>query len=61
MIGSMIQQNFGENIQHHGYGIFDMDTKTYEFHDLKNDQPFLHFKIQDIEDIEKDKEHLVNG
>ena len=29
MIGSLIQQNFGENIKHHGYGIFDMETKKY--------------------------------
>jgi DNA repair exonuclease SbcCD nuclease subunit len=60
MIGSLIQQNFGESVKNHGYGIFNMDTKKYTFCDLENNQPFLHFKIQDIEDIEKESEHLVN-
>jgi DNA repair exonuclease SbcCD nuclease subunit len=60
MIGSLIQQNFGENIKNHGYGIFDMETKKYSFHDLENKQPFLHFRINDIKDIETESEHLVN-
>jgi DNA repair exonuclease SbcCD nuclease subunit len=61
MIGSLIQQNFGENIKNHGYGLFDMSTKKYTFHDLKNEQPFLHFTINDIKDIETESEHLVNS
>jgi len=61
MIGSMIQQNFGEGVKHHGYGMFDMETKKYTFHDLPNEQPFLHFRINDIEDIENDTENLVNS
>ena len=61
MIGSLIQQNFGENIKHHGYGIFDVETKKYEFHDLPNNQPFLHYRINDIKDIETESEQLVNS
>jgi len=60
MIGSLIQQDFGENVKHHGYGIFDMTTKKYEFHELENSRPFLHFKINDIKDIETETENLVN-
>lgn len=60
MIGSMIQQNFGEKIFNHGYGIFDMETKKYSFFDLQNDQPFLHFRISDIKDIENEREEFVN-
>jgi len=60
MVGSLIQQNFGETIKHHGYGIYDVNTDEYVFHDLKNEQPFLHFKINDIKDIEDEKEELVN-
>jgi hypothetical protein len=59
-IGSFLQQNFGETVKHHGYGIFDMNTKKYTFYDLPNDQPFLHFKINDIKDIETEREQLVN-
>jgi DNA repair exonuclease SbcCD nuclease subunit len=60
MIGSLIQQDFGENIKNHGYGVFDMETKKYTFHDLPNDQPFLHYRINDIKDIETESEQLVN-
>jgi DNA repair exonuclease SbcCD nuclease subunit len=60
MIGSLIQQNFGETVKHHGYGIYDVETNEYTFHDLENEQPFLHFNITDIKDIEDGKEELVN-
>ncbi|WP_282459053.1 hypothetical protein, partial [Mycoplasmopsis arginini] len=60
MIGSMIQQNFGESVKHHGYGIYDVSTNNYTFHDMVNEQPFLHFKIKDITDIENEKEELLN-
>ena len=60
MIGSLIQQNFGETVKHHGYGIYDIKTDVYTFHDMENEQPFLHFKISDINDIENEKEELVN-
>jgi DNA repair exonuclease SbcCD nuclease subunit len=61
MVGSLIQQNFGETVKHHGYGVYDMDTNEYTFHDLPNEQPFLHFKIKDINDIENEKEEFVNA
>ena len=60
MIGSLIQQNFGETVKHHGYGIYDVETDNYTFYDIENEQPFLHFKINDINDIENEKEELVN-
>jgi len=61
MVGSLIQQDFGESIKNHGYGIFDMKTKEYTFYDLKNERPFLHYRINDIKDIETESEHLVNS
>ena len=60
MIGSLIQQNFGETVKHHGYGIYDVLTDEYTFYDLPNEQPFLHFTINDIKDIEDEKEQHVN-
>lgn len=60
MIGSLIQQNFGETVKHHGYGIYNMETNEYTFHDLPNEQPFLHFTISDINDIENGEEVHVN-
>jgi len=60
MVGSLIQQNFGETVKHHGYGIYDVTTNEYTFHDLPNEQPFLHFRINDIKDIENETEEHVN-
>jgi len=60
MVGSLIQQNFGETVKHHGYGVYDVETNEYEFHDLPNEQPFLHFRINDIKDIENETEEHVN-
>jgi len=61
MVGSLIQQNFGETVKHHGYGIYDVEFDRYEFFDLTNEQPFLHFSILDIKDIEDEKEELLNA
>ena len=60
MVGSLIQQNFGETVKHHGYGIYNVETDEYTFHDLPNEQPFLHFTISDIKDIENGEEVHVN-
>ena len=27
--GSLVQQNFGETVKHHGYGIYDVETNEY--------------------------------
>jgi len=60
MVGSTIQQNFGESITKHGFGIYSVDEDTYEFVDLTNPRPFLSFKITNIEDLEKGHEQLTN-
>ncbi len=60
MIGSLIQQNFGETVNYHGYGMYDVETNEYTTHDIKNEQPFLHFSISDISDIENEEENLLN-
>ena len=60
MIGSLIQQNFGETVNYHGYGVYNLETKEYTTHDIENEQPFLHFSISDIKDIEDETEELLN-
>ena len=57
MIGSTVQQNYGETINKHGYGIYDVDQNKYEF----NPKPFLSFKINSIEDLVDGTERLVNA
>lgn len=60
-IGSLIQQDMGESVNEHGYGVYDIDEDEYTFHEIPNESPFLHFKITDIDDIENDAEILLNG
>jgi DNA repair exonuclease SbcCD nuclease subunit len=60
MIGSPIQQNIGESIGRHGYGIYDISTKEYSYVDLPNPKPFLKFSIKSFEDIENGSEKLQN-
>jgi hypothetical protein len=59
-IGSMIQQNIGESIGRHGYGIYDVETKDYFYVDVHNPKPFLKFSIKSFEDIENGTERLQN-
>jgi DNA repair exonuclease SbcCD nuclease subunit len=60
MVGSALQQNIGESIGRHGYGIYDVDTKDYKYVDLHNPKPFLKFSIKSFEDIENGTEQLKN-
>ncbi len=60
MIGSPIQQNIGESIGRHGYGIYDVETQEYSYVDLPNPKPFMKFSIKSFEDIENGIEKLVN-
>ena len=60
MVGSCIQQNIGESIGRHGYGIYDVVTKDYQYVDLFNPRPFLKFEIKSFEDLENGTEKLKN-
>jgi len=60
MIGSTIQQNFGETIRKHGYGVYQVDTDQYDFVDLPNPKPFLSFYINSIDCLMEGTEKLVN-
>jgi DNA repair exonuclease SbcCD nuclease subunit len=60
MIGSPIQQNIGESVGRHGYGIYDVESKKYTYVDLDNPKPFLKFFIKSFEDIENGTERLQN-
>lgn len=60
MVGSTVQQNFGESIRKHGYGVYTVREDKYEFVDLPNPKPYLSFKIESIEDLENGTEKLLN-
>lgn len=61
MIGSTVQQGFGENLKYHGYGVYDVENDVYDFVDLPNPKPFLKFKIEGIDDLVSGSEKLVNA
>jgi len=60
MIGSTIQQNFGERVTKHGYGVYDIEKDQYDFVDLPNPKPFLSFYINSIDNLVDGTEKLVN-
>jgi DNA repair exonuclease SbcCD nuclease subunit len=58
---SLIQQNNGESIHGHGFVVWDVEECDYEFIELENENyGFYKFAVNDIEDIENDKETLIN-
>jgi DNA repair exonuclease SbcCD nuclease subunit len=60
MIGSTIQQNIGESIGRHGYGVYEIKTKNYQYVNLENPKPFMKFAIKSFEDIINGSELLTN-
>ena len=58
--GSLLQQNFGEKITKHGYGVYDLESDQYDFIDLPNPKPFLSFYINSIDNLVEGTEKLVN-
>lgn len=60
MVGSAIQQNYGETLSKHGFGIYDVENDKYEFVDIFNPKPFLSFKIKSFDDIVNGTEKLAN-
>lgn len=58
-VGSMIQQNHGEGIRGHGYSLWDLNTRTYDFSELHNDYGYFTIEIHkgklasDLSDLPK--------
>jgi DNA repair exonuclease SbcCD nuclease subunit len=61
MVGSTVQQNYGETINKHGFGIYELENDKYEFVDLENPKPFLSFKLKSFDDIINGTEKLANS
>lgn len=58
---SLIQQNFGESVNKHGYLIWDVESRTYIEKDIQTRYGFYQFKVKSVDDIENNKEVLTNG
>ena len=58
--GSLIQQDFGETVSEHGFAVWDLENRSYSFVDVENDYPMYSIGIESMNDIENDKETLLN-
>jgi DNA repair exonuclease SbcCD nuclease subunit len=58
--GSLVQQDFGENISKHGFLVWDVLGKTFDEYDVENKHLMYKFKITSLEDLENNLETLVN-
>jgi DNA repair exonuclease SbcCD nuclease subunit len=58
--GSLIQQTFGETVSQHGFAVWDVESMTCKFIDMDTDYGLYDVEIDNIDDIDEDKERLIN-
>lgn len=58
--GSTIQKNYGESLSQHGFAVWNMENLTFTFVDVPSDYGYVDITINDMKDIEEDKEILNN-
>ena len=58
--GSLIQQSYGETISQHGFAVWNLEDMSYKFIDIDNDYGLYDIEINNIDDIDEDKEKLIN-
>jgi len=58
--GSLIQQTFGETVSQHGFVVWNIEDMTHTFVDLDSEYGLYNVEIESIDDIDNDKERLIN-
>ena len=58
--GSLFQKDAGENITGHGFVIWDVETMTYRLHEVENSYRIFKYQISSYEDVQENKEILIN-
>lgn len=58
--GSLIQQDNNENVTGHGYVLWNLEDETHEDKDIPSEYGYYKFSIKSIDDIDEDKERLLN-
>lgn len=58
--GSLIQQTYGETISQHGFAVWNLEDMSYEFVDIDSEYGLYDVEISNINDIDEDKERLIN-
>ena len=59
MVGSFTQLDYRENIDEHGYCIFNVQDGSYSFVNIPSNVKYMTFQITDIEDIQNGTEKLL--
>ena len=58
--GSLIQQTFGETVTQHGFCVWNLEEKTHRFIDLDTEYGLYDFQISGVDDMDENKETLLN-
>lgn len=58
--GSLIQQTFGETVTQHGFCVWNLEEKTHRFIDLDTEYGLYDFQISGVNDMDENKETLIN-
>lgn len=58
--GSLIQQTFGETISQHGFAVWNLEDMTYKFEDIESNYSLYDMEIDNFDDIDNNKEKLIN-
>ena len=57
---SLVQQNFGESVDKHGFLLWDLQSKTFDEYDIETNYGFYQFKINSLEELANGEERLTN-
>lgn len=58
--GSLIQQTYGETVSQHGFAVWNVEDMSYKFVDIESDYGLYDVEIDNVDDVDKDKERLIN-
>ena len=58
--GSLIQQTYGETVSQHGFAVWNVEDMSCKFIDIDSDYGLYDIEINNIDDIDEDKERLIN-
>ena len=58
--GSLIQQRIDETITKHGFAVWNIETLKHKFIDVESDYGIYDIRITSENDLDEDKETLVN-
>lgn len=59
--GSLIQQDFGENVSGHGIIAWDVPSLDFKLIEVPNDSSMYKIQISDISEIDNDTEKILNS